>query len=77
MESECSVGGALGGEGGGGDGDAGNGARPGGWGGDGQPTAMPPGIDASPVQYSHESPSASGHCVLPLLVLNSPAGTLV
>ena len=36
-------------------------------------TSMPPDVKAEPSQYCHESPAASGHCVLPLLALTSHA----
>ena len=39
----------------------------------GHMTSTPPDSQSAPSQYCHESPSASGHCVLPLLVLTSPA----
>ena len=37
----------------------------------GHMTSTPPDSQSVPSQYSHESPSASGHCVLPLLALMS------
>ena len=35
-------------------------------------TSTPPDCQLEPPQYFHESPSSSGQCVLPLLVLISP-----